>query len=666
MTVLVAELVEPPTELVTEESGGDRWRTWFAVAMLALALSPIVVSVVRAIVMGWVPIFDAGYFTVRSRDVFTAHHPWLGALSSASFTLGTPIRNLGPLQLDLLAPFTKIEPYGGTAVGVAAVAAASVFAVWWSARRVLGDVGAGAAMVATLVVEATIGSQAFIDPRQQIYLLLPYWALLWLAWATATGQGVAIPPLVFTASLILQTHFTYLFQTLIVVTIGVGIYLFTIRARWQEARATRWLLLGLAVALICWVQPLWDQVAGERNLGAVLANRGASEGVGWGDGTRLITGTVLVPPQFWWPGTMGEFVLPADIVSPTSAWLSVGVWGALLTISAVVASRRGSPQVAMLAVFGGVALTAALVAGAAIPLAVIAYAPQNYFWMWPTAVFMTFALVAAVLVASFTAARRRLSSVASMVVLAAVGLVVALVASRQVDHFSVVANTPTPGDRVAGPALAQLNASLRRLDVSGPVVVDYTRTSLVSYVIWTFLAELQRAEVEFTFPAGNRSVARFGLDRCEEGQADGRIVIADADGDPVVRDGEVVLARVDAFTDEEADELAELDRSFGEWLRGESVTVDLPGLEYLAGRELPELRAVLSSPGHSAIGLAGLLQPWPDWGVVHIPHDLRDDFDRWVDLQTRSAVDDLTILLAPAAPGSGDPRHPVAATACLN
>ena len=100
-----------------------------------------------------------------------------GRRVSASLTLGVDLRNLGPLELDLLAPFTKFDPYGGTAIGVGIVAAAAVLAVWWSARRVLGPIGAGVAMLATLALEASIGLQAFIDPRQQFYLLMPYWAL---------------------------------------------------------------------------------------------------------------------------------------------------------------------------------------------------------------------------------------------------------------------------------------------------------------------------------------------------------------------------------------------------------------------------------------------------------------------------------------------------------
>ena len=55
------------------------------------------------------PIGDAAYFTVRSRDVLTSHSPLLGAWSSGSAVVGVPVNNLGPLQLDLLAPFTKIS-----------------------------------------------------------------------------------------------------------------------------------------------------------------------------------------------------------------------------------------------------------------------------------------------------------------------------------------------------------------------------------------------------------------------------------------------------------------------------------------------------------------------------------------------------------------------------
>ena len=81
---------------------------------LAVALTPFAVAVVRAGLRHWMPVGDAAYFTVRSRDVLTAHHPLLGAWSSGSSVVGVPVNNLGPLQLDLLAPFTRVAPYLGT------------------------------------------------------------------------------------------------------------------------------------------------------------------------------------------------------------------------------------------------------------------------------------------------------------------------------------------------------------------------------------------------------------------------------------------------------------------------------------------------------------------------------------------------------------------------
>ena len=99
------------------------------------------------------PVGDAAYFTVRSRDVLTAHHPLLGAWSSGSSVVGVPVNNLGPLQLDLLAPFTRVAPYLGTGIGAALANAAAVTAVWVAARRLLGPWRVVAVMAGTLALD---------------------------------------------------------------------------------------------------------------------------------------------------------------------------------------------------------------------------------------------------------------------------------------------------------------------------------------------------------------------------------------------------------------------------------------------------------------------------------------------------------------------------------
>jgi hypothetical protein len=664
---LVTELVEHPTEHVTEAGdAGSSWRSRFAVGMLFLALVPIVVSVGRAIATGWVPMLDAGYFTVRSRDVLTAHHPLLGAWSSASIRLDANVRNLGPLQLDLLAPFTKVSAYGGTAVGVGVVAAAAVVAVWWSARRVLGPVGASAAMLATLALEATLGLQAFIDPRQQIYLLMPYWALLWLTWAVAAGQGVAIAPLVVTASLIAQTHFTYLLQTVVLFSVGLALYVVTTRSRWREARATRALLIGLGVGLICWAQPLWDQLFGDRNLGAVLANRGANDGAGWATGAQVITATTLRPPRLWVPGTVADFDLPTGLPSQLSSWVAVAVWLVLLAGAAVVAWRQGLRALALLGVVGAASLVAALAAAATIPPSVFGLIAQNYLWMWPTGVFVTVGVAAGV-VAALPVVRESLGGTGGAVGIAVAAVALVVVAPRNVNDFGPIESVESAGERVGRPLVDQFAAGLRDHGVSGPVLVDNaSRAAFGSYVPYTFLAELQAAGIDFTFPPGDGNLLRFGSGRCERGDATARIMLADAGGEPQPRDGEVVLAHVDGFTDLDASELADLDRRFGDGLRDGSLELDLAEFERQAGREVPELRAVLSTPGLSATGLAATIAQASEYGLLDMSDDLGDDLDEWVDLQIRSTAEDVTILLSPIPVADTGGDGPVRAASCLD
>ena len=74
---------------------------------------PAIVMVVRAVTERWVPLFDAAYFTVRSRDVGTSHNPLVGAWSMGSREVGTWLNNLGPLQLDAARPVHQARPVLG-------------------------------------------------------------------------------------------------------------------------------------------------------------------------------------------------------------------------------------------------------------------------------------------------------------------------------------------------------------------------------------------------------------------------------------------------------------------------------------------------------------------------------------------------------------------------
>ena len=178
---------------------------WGSVAIVVL---PIVVAAIRAAAGAWVPTGDDAYFTVRSRDVLTANHPLVGAWSSGSLDR-TSVNNLGPLQFDLLAPFTRWTPFGGTAIGTATINVLAVVVAAFLLGRVVGRTAVLVAMPVIGLLTWTMGSEMLITPRQHQAMILPYLCFLVAAWAVARGDRWAMVVGVVAGSLVAQTHLSY-------------------------------------------------------------------------------------------------------------------------------------------------------------------------------------------------------------------------------------------------------------------------------------------------------------------------------------------------------------------------------------------------------------------------------------------------------------------------
>ena len=317
---------------------GRRWLEWFGPRPSALV--PFVVAVVRATVKDWTPVGDAAYFTVRSADVLTAHHPLVGAWSSGSSVVGVPVNNLGPLQLDLLAPFTKVTPYLGTAIGSALINAASVVAVWTVARRMFRPAVVVAVMLGTTLFVASLGLSWLIDARQQAAMVLPLFALLWMSAAMWMGVRIAVPIALVVASLIIQTHFTYAYQPRLVFVVGVvGLDRRHLahRGRLAPGGDRGRVVLGA----LCWIQPLLDQFGGTGTSAPCSARRviGPVPARGGGPDRRRGRARAAVLA----PGSMGTFLLPYDGISLAGAVAAVSVWLVLATVVAVLGCTRGAP-----------------------------------------------------------------------------------------------------------------------------------------------------------------------------------------------------------------------------------------------------------------------------------------------------------------------------------
>ncbi len=238
---------------------------------------------IRAWHDGTILVGDAGYFVARSRDVLTAHHPYVGAFSSGTAGTAATVNNLGPLQLDLLAPFTKLSPYWGAILGAGLINIASVVGVWLAARRVLGTIGVVGAMLATVVLEAAMGSTFLVDTRQQTALLLPFWCLLWLAAILAAGVWWAMPWAAFVSSVLVQTHFSYVYLVAVIAAAAVAAAIWLSRDGLTDTRWRRATAVTAVVLVLCWAQTVWDQMFGTGNLGRVFGVAD-SDGLGTRDG----------------------------------------------------------------------------------------------------------------------------------------------------------------------------------------------------------------------------------------------------------------------------------------------------------------------------------------------------------------------------------------------
>lgn len=620
---------------------------WLA---LGLALVPFVVAVVRARVQHWMPMGDATYFTARSRDVFTAHWPLVGAWSSGSDALDELVNNLGPMQLDLLAPFTKASPYFGTGVGTAVVNAGCVVLVWWSARRIVGPRRVALVMAGTLLLLSTLGLSWLLDARQQFAMLLPLYALLWLATAMAAGAGAAVPWGLAVASLVVQTHFTYAYQGIVVAVLGLVAYAAGARRR-PRADARRAALWSAGVLAVCWIQPLIDQFFGEGNLSRVLTSADSGRpGAGVTTGAQLLAGGSLAPP-FWLPGSIGDFLLPFDGISGAAAAATMLVWVAALVGVLVVGTRTGRRQAAICGGAGLGALLAGLVGAARIPPSVFGLVPQNYYWIWAIGAFVTIVFVTGVAslprpdVAWLASAPRpspRPVAGVGAVALAAV----AVFASWPRYPVATVARDESAADRVGRPLRAELEQAFSSPTFPDTVEVDLSGGLFGNAYPFVVLTELQRAGVEFRYPPGNTNLYRFGSSRCAPAGTYPRVRLVAGDMLELPPDA-VVLAEVAGFGNTDLAALRELQIHFGDQLRAGAVTVDIQSALDATGGSADTLDAVLASPGRSARGLAESMKEWRAWGFVHLPDDDVAAFDRWVELEYRSMMDYQLVLLEP-------------------
>lgn len=486
-----------------------------AAALLAVVLTavPVAVAGVRAAMGPWVPAGDEAYFTLRSLDVGTAHHPLLGAWSAGSLDVERNVNNLGPLQLDLLAPFTQVAPMGGTAIGVAFLHVVSVVTIAWLVRRTGGWASVPPAMVAVAGLAWVLGSEMLITPRQHQFLLLPYLVVLVAAWAATAGDRWAMVPFVVAGSLVTQTHLSYpLLVGALAVPVLVGQVL-AVRRDDGVDRRRPW-IVATVVGAVLWAQPAIDQFAGMGNLGDVFASSGESATPPFGDAVQVVAGGLVSTVGYLRPG-YADFE-PADLADPwqvlTLAALVVG-----LVVACVLAARAGRRTVAGGTAVAVVAVVAAVVDATQLPVTLFGLRAENYRWLWPTSTL--FAIGALVGLARVGGERLRPAVTSVTLVGVAVLCALNLPTSYQVpnpeiyrDHLESTATLTTE--------LAAADLSM----IDGPVVIDQRRMYFTHPYAYPVALVLREQGLDYRLE-GEGQARRFGDHRVADGTEPYRLVL---------------------------------------------------------------------------------------------------------------------------------------------
>jgi hypothetical protein len=608
---------------------------WLTTALAAVVALPIVVATVRALHRGWMAVGDNGNFLIRSRDVLTSNHPLLGTWSSASIPIGHDVNHPGPLMFDLFAIPAKLAGAGGLAVGVMLLHVVCVALIGFFAWRMGGFRIAAAALFAAGALSWTMGSELLYDPWQPHTLLLPLLLLLVLAAGMTQGDQLALPAAIAVASLLVQTHLSY---TLLAPPLCLWGLAWLVR-RHGFRGVLRAVVATVVVGLLCWSQPIADQVTGEGNLGTLASSLGTKqETVGAGLGVRIAADVLGVPP-FWGRDGFGDDIRvpkgqsPLRGVRPNVAGLSSGM-GALLGLAVVGAllvlawlRARQQRDVAARAFVGvaGAALVIALFVTVRLPVGGVGVPPHQVRYLWPVAVFVTGAVVVSLLPRSW--AGRALAAAA--VVLAVLTL-----------PFHAVPAGPQD-DRDAIPVVRALSHKLDSLQDEGTLVYDTSQLRFAEPWTSALMAVFQEQGIDFTVD-DHVWARQLGSGRLDRGDADARVFVREGDAAREVPSGGVRrVAYVEGLDMDEQRELASLERKL----------IDLPivlnpdGEAARASGALPQF--VGDTPTAEQLlafgGLAGLVND----GLLSIPADRADEVARYASLRYRWDRHPVALFLDP-------------------
>ncbi len=475
------------------------------VAATVIVVIPIVTAVLRALRNDWFPIGDNALLFIRTGDVLTEHHPYLGSWTSASLSVGENMNNPGAMYDWLISPFAHLLPPGpAAAVGVGTLNVITVALLSSAAHRIGGWAFQRWVLLFTAILAWAMGSEMLFDIWQANALILPFLLLLVLAIGVAAGDDGLLPGAAAVTSLLLQTHISYAYIFVFVV-LGVGAVRLWQRSRIDSSGWPRPVGWVFAVVGVLWSLSLWEQIfgPGKGNMSRLLGNAsGGDFSLGMSNAAKIVADLGVRPP-FWGRSSYTTTVEITKITDgpngptldlpglmPTGlAVLGIVVLSAALVLLTRNAHRAERHLEASAGVVATVVLLGSVVALSRLTIGAVGISPHHVRWAWPMMTFVH--LVLAVLAVS---AWRRTEST-ERALSGAIG-VAALVATMWNVPFLAQPSGPT-ADIANMATMRRIEPQLDALAAHQPVLYDVSTLRVFEPYSSTMMMWMQERDIEF-------------------------------------------------------------------------------------------------------------------------------------------------------------------------
>jgi hypothetical protein len=364
----------------------------FGLVLGILTALPLVAVGVALGAQHWVPTGDDAMIAWRSLDVFSLHPPLVGEYSQ----VGNAQQAFypGPLEFWAIAIPLRIFANGfGAVVGTLAVAVVASVVALVAVARSVGRLAA--TLVALGWLLGTWGAAVAIsnpvwNPDAP---LVPFAAVLVLAWVVANGSLWWWPVAIALASYCVQDHLIYgpavILVCLLAPVAGVGL-----RRPPRVARADAgWLATGLGTVVILWAAPVYQQLTTHPgNLSLLWAGTVGSRQptLGWWGGLNLLARGLGPRPA--WLGSPHPMPngLVLEFTTGRQLWTIAAI--VLLLVIGALATWRRQKDVLTLSLVALAAIIGGAWALGGTPIAKTLTLTYTEWIIWPIGMFAWFAV----------------------------------------------------------------------------------------------------------------------------------------------------------------------------------------------------------------------------------------------------------------------------------